>query len=769
MNEYADSLLLLEAALPELSLGQVVRDERYSMMELMSAIEINDSRTDTYLYARKQREAQQPPLPPFDPRSDLTAEEVLYMADELFRLDATFHDGHPLASTLWTCNYLRPDSLAAVSGFSAPPSYGGSEASAELPEQLRAIVLRSLLLGTIKCTEIAWEELRKGQVYEHEDVHLNTSSLTFPSLLASCFPPPPPPVRSPLALPGQAAEPPQERVVSVDDVLRALDEALKWLQDPSGAARGIEEAVREALVARLTMRIDLLYVFALLTSLQHTSPSQLTHHLGRLSSFSPLFPTAASPSNPTPPSLAVRAAFSPSTTVPLLSTQQPPRPVAPLPLGEAYDALLRRTTDELRSLVGLWDAWDAQNRAKQGGGWKDVREFCVAAGRRARTRSPYIRSISQTLISTPSFLFATHPPLTLSTAFLSTLCALPPTFLERLTFSRLRETCPTQPAHRALAWAERLAALFLVPTTTGIAGQNRGRQRRIIVKSCRAFGELVSEARDVAVPLLTELAPLVGAEEEDVRALERIPAAVAAHALELVLEALMCGFEEDVGLYASEEDRRSVWWVAERVAEKLEAVWEELLVGRGEMMGGEADYVRAKRDEAKALRAMCQASWKTSSLLIASTPPPKFSSPLLIDLTLSPAAAARGRFEQRFDWLDKLVFPLPLSPGVDGAKLASWTAYQATNETAPASLAEQALAAYRTALDALTALGSIPLAAKGASIRPEDPLRWLTALRRTAAANQNVLEAFIRDNAVPFAATAKWDHSWFPPYTADSR
>lgn len=39
-TEYVDALPLLEKALAELSKGQLVRDERYGMMDLMSAIEV---------------------------------------------------------------------------------------------------------------------------------------------------------------------------------------------------------------------------------------------------------------------------------------------------------------------------------------------------------------------------------------------------------------------------------------------------------------------------------------------------------------------------------------------------------------------------------------------------------------------------------------------------------------------------------------------------------------------------------------------------------
>lgn len=41
---YVDAMPLVEAALAELAKGQLIRDERYTMMELMSAIEVSGNK-----------------------------------------------------------------------------------------------------------------------------------------------------------------------------------------------------------------------------------------------------------------------------------------------------------------------------------------------------------------------------------------------------------------------------------------------------------------------------------------------------------------------------------------------------------------------------------------------------------------------------------------------------------------------------------------------------------------------------------------------------
>ena len=73
----------------------------------------------------------------------------------------TFHDGHPLGSTLFRCQYLRPARLVELcSASKSPTTMNGQESG------WRRIVLRALLLGVIKTVEITWEELSKAQVYE---------------------------------------------------------------------------------------------------------------------------------------------------------------------------------------------------------------------------------------------------------------------------------------------------------------------------------------------------------------------------------------------------------------------------------------------------------------------------------------------------------------------------------------------------------------------------------------------------------------------------
>lgn len=86
--DYVDALPLLDAALRDLQgTAHLVRDERYPMLELMSAIEINDPRTDTFLHARQQL----PASGEFDPALHLeySDSEVLDISNHLLQLEVS--------------------------------------------------------------------------------------------------------------------------------------------------------------------------------------------------------------------------------------------------------------------------------------------------------------------------------------------------------------------------------------------------------------------------------------------------------------------------------------------------------------------------------------------------------------------------------------------------------------------------------------------------------------------------------------------------------
>ncbi|GAA5990382.1 hypothetical protein JCM5350_003678 [Sporobolomyces pararoseus] len=752
-EEWIDCKALFETALSELSTGQLVQDARYTMMDLMSAIEINDPRTDSYVAARNDQRER---LPDFDPSRQLSAREAVWVVDEIMRLEATFQDGQPLMSTLWNCNYFRNPSLSALASSCNDERVGSIQS-----------VFRAMLLGILKTQEIVWEECCKGQVYEHEDVHLASSTLSFNSLMAACYPSPstasspsPSPSPNPLLVSGQQATappPPADRAVSIDDVLRLLDECSTWLQSDATYDTEEERPAVEQLIGRLTLRIDLLYIKALFTFPAHTSPSQIRNHLDRISSYMSQLPTSSAASPSSKPSPHLRAIFAPSRSVPLLATSAPPRLVEPFPVGESYDKNVRELVPELTGLCQLWEGW----RKEEGPGkmgWKEVKEYARMMAR--RDVSPYLRSLHQTLLtSTPSHVFSISPLVHFATSFLSTLTSIPASFLLEDVYTLYQtEHDYSSPAHVVFGWLERLAQ-EQVRTTLALAGQNRTRQFRWIRKSVTNWERLLEETKRDIVPILLSML----SQDEEVqrvrRGIENLEKALRSTFIELIVESIASGFEAEMELYRSDESGK-VWFVLGETAGQLREIWQELLNAGG----GNDGYLKSKMGEAKAIQELAKASFIMSVLLPLAGP--KFSSPFLPSIVIDQQKADRGRYEQRFDWV---------TPSSGGGILKSPVSYEKYTEAIGhlkrlnfTDLVTIAKEKYEHVIDALTKTASTPLAERGAAVRPEFTLRNLASLRRTAFANLNKLTSLLNETSSSLPSqtppTLKWDHAWFPTF-----
>lgn len=262
---------------------------------------------------------------------------------------------------------------------------------------------------------------------------------------------------------------------------------------------------------------------------------------------------------------------------------------------------------------------------------------------------------------------------------------------------RSTETDPSQLAHKAIGFFERLASEFLIKSSVHLCGQNRGRQRRLAIKSLRGWLGFAREADEQVVPLLKSLIPSLPLDDEGRQELEHglqcISKAIEVQTMLIALEALMSGLEEQVGLFDAEEEKRQAWWIGGRLAARIETSPSASRTACGTGWEG-GEYVEAKQLEAEAVRHMCEASFSVSSascfrfahcvdllppqmsLLFSVSPaPPKFSNPFLADFAVPPQDAARGRFLQRFDWLDVLSQP-------KSEELADWRAYETAVEEA---------------------------------------------------------------------------------------
>ncbi|CAL5223000.1 g5447 [Coccomyxa viridis] len=104
---------LLERASQQLQVGELLFDNAFSMFEAMSAIEIGDPKLD----AGVPSQAGPRELPHIPAAAQLSAADVIAIADRLFAAEVTWYRGSPLAQTVFTCLYLlEPHRVAASEG-----------------------------------------------------------------------------------------------------------------------------------------------------------------------------------------------------------------------------------------------------------------------------------------------------------------------------------------------------------------------------------------------------------------------------------------------------------------------------------------------------------------------------------------------------------------------------------------------------------------------------------------------------------------------------
>lgn len=111
---WADIFPLLDAACKELGDGEMIHGENFNLFAAMSALEIMDPKMDSGIVSKYYSldEAIEDGAAPVPISHDKTidVQSVIDIMDHLLACEATWHSGHSLAQTVFSCIYLlRPD------------------------------------------------------------------------------------------------------------------------------------------------------------------------------------------------------------------------------------------------------------------------------------------------------------------------------------------------------------------------------------------------------------------------------------------------------------------------------------------------------------------------------------------------------------------------------------------------------------------------------------------------------------------------------------
>ncbi|MBW0511546.1 hypothetical protein O181_051261 [Austropuccinia psidii MF-1] len=278
----------------QLAKNDIIISTDLSLIEIISAIQIMDPRMDVGVGSSNPKS----PSESFDPAQALTPQEVITIMDLSLNCEVTWYSGHMLSQTLMISNYLRHVTQLR-----------------NHPDPIIQVVLRSYLLGLIKCCGLVSDEILSGNLRENEDI--NTDGQRF-----DCH-----------------------EEVSISDALNQLDQAHEFL-----TCNNELSDYRIGLMERVRFRIEYLYSLACISS--SPLPSSIFHLQDHLLSASEALKAIVNHSTSitvlsfTLQSNKIRSAFdlSFSRTV---SSSSPPRPVQ---FHESLDDLISATLRVIHEL-----------------------------------------------------------------------------------------------------------------------------------------------------------------------------------------------------------------------------------------------------------------------------------------------------------------------------------------------------------------------------------------------------------------------------------
>ncbi|EMD87612.1 hypothetical protein COCC4DRAFT_71022 [Bipolaris maydis ATCC 48331] len=271
-----------------LEVGQLVKDDYFTLFESIGAIEIMDPKMDSgFLQPGETLEDD------YDTLTPLLPEELIGIMDQLLCYEMAWHTGYPLSQTLFTSVYIDKLLWPEVKVLEQAQFCRGEIPKERKPGPLLD-VLRAYCLGLIKGCDLVIAKVTGRDYYEEEDFCTHTYNRV---LFVS---------------------------TPVDAFLRELDAAVDILEDPD---LDINDTLRKAILSRLELRTDLLQAFDMdltVEGMPYSWPPVLeiidtlktTHQLGQ----------------------TVPGAFSPKMQRRLASTV-PPRPIVELDFKDALEKL----------------------------------------------------------------------------------------------------------------------------------------------------------------------------------------------------------------------------------------------------------------------------------------------------------------------------------------------------------------------------------------------------------------------------------------------
>ncbi|KAG0694642.1 Mak10 subunit, NatC N-terminal acetyltransferase-domain-containing protein [Suillus ampliporus] len=505
-DNFHDVTALFEDAAEDMQPGALVLAEGFTLQDAMSSFEIGEPRFDSGLGLLDKSK------PSFNPLAPLTPEEVCWIIDRSFSCEMEWHSGYTLSQTIFSFLYVH--SLKEIEPDLIP---GGSPPCSDSlrPPELISVVLRAAVFGLLKCCDLSWRELNKGNVYDAEDWQ------------------------------SEKCDVPLSEALPVKYVCKVLDEACHWLE----TSAKVPQPWKAMLMNRLKFRKSLIELFETQLSQPHSNllPTMISLSLQLLHPI-----TTTTQSDPAPDSPA-RLAFDPQFARVLVSYI--PLHVIELPdqahTWASLEGLLTslKTVNDLANTVEL-STWEIAGH---------LQLWCP----QPHSRFSYVRSTTQSAFWDGVLVLNKFALKHVVVRF----------FRETLdtSYDDFTQTVKTRwqgPAPPPLAHIERTITQILIAHIKAL-WYNPPRRRRFCAKSLFDWHDLFAVLMDVSV----HLAPLQDQKHDHVH---RARIAVLMYRLSVIREVVLSGFQ--LSLYTNEERVFAYWYVVQVLEMHLSCI-DQLIPG----------------------------------------------------------------------------------------------------------------------------------------------------------------------------------------------
>ncbi|THH31863.1 hypothetical protein EUX98_g2309 [Antrodiella citrinella] len=148
-DDFEDVTELFDVAASDMTSGQVILTDGFTLLDGMSAFEIGEPRMDSGMIHEQVRK------PPFDPLTPLLPQELCWILDRSFACEMEWHAGNTLSQTVYTLLYVH--SLPQIDPELIQYPTNGQALRAF--EGMITIALRSAVIGLLKCCDLTWLQL----------------------------------------------------------------------------------------------------------------------------------------------------------------------------------------------------------------------------------------------------------------------------------------------------------------------------------------------------------------------------------------------------------------------------------------------------------------------------------------------------------------------------------------------------------------------------------------------------------------------------------